>query len=127
MFLDTLGTSPPAFKATIRTSKVVLSRDSWHAAAALIRGRSYDFLPALRGMQTGWLQRSVRHPMYASSILIRATYLLQNMSWFNVVTFAIMVWLYDCRAAREEDVMGTYPRYRAYKERVRYRFVPGFY
>jgi protein-S-isoprenylcysteine O-methyltransferase Ste14 len=95
--------------------------------ALLALGRNYDFLPALRGVQTKWLYRIVRHPMYASSILIRLIYILQNWSGINFLIFGIMAWLYDRRASFEEDILRQDSRYQEYAERVRYRFLPGIY
>src|SRR5262245_9349193 len=43
-------------------------------SAALALRRSYDFLPALRGVTTDWLYGVVRHPMYAFSMLLNAGY-----------------------------------------------------
>jgi protein-S-isoprenylcysteine O-methyltransferase Ste14 len=95
--------------------------------ALLALGRNYDFLPALRGVQTRWIYGIIRHPMYASSILIRLAYVLQNLSGVNFLIFGFMAWLYDRRASYEEDILRKDSRYQAYAERVRYRFVPGIY
>ncbi len=93
--------------------------------AAVALGRNYDFVPALRGVSTGWLFRYIRHPMYAASIIIRLGYLTTHLSAYNCVVFLIMVWLYDQRAGFEEQIMRNDPRYREYENRVRFRFVPG--
>ena len=96
-------------------------------STALALGRSYDFLPALRGVATGWLYALVRHPMYASSILIRFGYFAKHASAFNAVAFGVMVWLYVWRALFEERIMLKDLKYRQYVGRVRHRFLPGFY
>lgn len=96
-------------------------------SSALALGRSYDFLPALRGVTTGWLYACIRHPMYLSSIIIRLGYVLKHASLYNAALFIAMVALYDRRAAFEEQVMSNEPRYRAYVARVRYRFLPGLW
>jgi protein-S-isoprenylcysteine O-methyltransferase Ste14 len=93
--------------------------------AAVALGRSYDFLPALRGVSTGWLYRYIRHPMYAASIIIRLGYVVKHFSAYNGAVFLIMVWLYDQRAGFEEQVMRNDPHYLEYESRVRFRFVPG--
>jgi protein-S-isoprenylcysteine O-methyltransferase Ste14 len=114
---------------------------SWHTAmegllwfglflnfmTLLVLGRNYDFLPALRGVQTKWIYQIVRHPMYATSILICLAYCLQNMSGLNFLVLGIMVVLYGRRASYEEAILLTDSRYQAYAQRVRYRFVPGIY
>ncbi|MEK6643766.1 MAG: methyltransferase [Planctomycetota bacterium] len=119
-----------------------VSLDSWHGrvGSALIitgilsgiivglsLGRSYDFLPALRGVQTGWAYRWVRHPMYVSSIVIRLGYLCVHPSLFNLVVFAVMLELYVIRSNIEEAVMLHDPQYRTYLEKVRWKFIPGLH
>jgi protein-S-isoprenylcysteine O-methyltransferase Ste14 len=95
--------------------------------AALALRRSYDFLPALRGVTTDWLFRLIRHPMYVSSILIRLGYLGMHASMYNAAVFAVMVWLYVKRVDYEEDIMQQDKRYVEYMRQVRYRFLPGIY
>ncbi len=95
--------------------------------AALALRRSYDFLPALRGVTTDWVFRLVRHPMYLSSIVIRLSYLGKHMSVQNAAVFAVMVWLYTKRAEYEEGIMQQDERYAEYMRQVRYRFLPGIY
>jgi protein-S-isoprenylcysteine O-methyltransferase Ste14 len=95
--------------------------------SALLLGRSYDFLPALRGVRTEWLYQIVRHPMYLSSMVIKLGYVLKHPSIYNLLIFAIVVVLYDKRAKYEEDVMSSDVSYRNYLRQVRYRFIPGVY
>ena len=95
--------------------------------AALALRRSYDFLPALRGVTTDWLFRFIRHPMYVSSILVRLGYLGLHASMSNAAVFAVMVWLYVKRVDYEEDIMQQDERYIEYMRQVRYRFLSGIY
>jgi protein-S-isoprenylcysteine O-methyltransferase Ste14 len=97
------------------------------AATAWQLGRSYDFLPALRGVQTSWLYGVVRHPMYLSSIIIRGGYVLRSLLSYNLVVFVLVVWLYDRRARYEEAIMKHDHRYLEYAARVRFRFLPLLY
>ncbi|MBI1826872.1 MAG: hypothetical protein HY287_15360 [Planctomycetes bacterium] len=94
---------------------------------AISLGRSYDFVPALRGVQTGWLYRIVRHPMYACSMLVRLGYVLRSPSILNVLMFAGVVILYRVRAGFEERIMCGDARYVEYLSKVRERFVLGIY
>ncbi len=94
---------------------------------ALRLGRSYDFAPALRQVQTDWFYRIVRHPMYVASLIIRGGYLAKNPSLWNLAAFALLVVLYDLRAKFEESILVHDEAYRAYTARVRYRFLPGLY
>ncbi len=97
------------------------------AWTALLLGRSYDFLPALRGVQTGWLYQLVRHPMYVSSIAIKLGYVLRHPSIYNCVLLIVVAVLYDRRARYEEAVMLHDASYAAYVHRVKRRFIPGVY
>jgi protein-S-isoprenylcysteine O-methyltransferase Ste14 len=95
--------------------------------AALTLRRSYDFLPALRGVHTDGPYALIRHPMYAASILIRLGYLVRHFGWVNLLVFVVLVWLYDRRASFEEEIMRNDGRYRSYAARVRHKFLPGVY
>jgi protein-S-isoprenylcysteine O-methyltransferase Ste14 len=90
-------------------------------------GRSYDFLPAVRGVQTRWAYRVVRHPMYVASMLIRLGYLLRHTSPYNTGLFVAVALLYVLRAGFEEELMSCDPRYQSYMSKVRWRFCPGVY
>ena len=95
--------------------------------AAVSLRRSYDFIPALRRTQTGGAYRVVRHPMYMSSMAIRLGYLVRHPSALNLGVFAIMIYLYILRAAFEETIMNRDPVYQTYRERVRWKFIPGLH
>jgi protein-S-isoprenylcysteine O-methyltransferase Ste14 len=94
---------------------------------AIVLERSYDFLPALRLVKTKYVYQVVRHPMYASSIIIKLGYALKNFSMYNSVLLAIIIVLYDKRARYEEDIMSNDNSYVEYLQQVKYRFVPGIY
>ena len=96
-------------------------------ASAVVLGRSYDVLPALRGVSTALVYRAVRHPMYLSSITIKSGYVLRHPSWYNVGLLLIVVLLYLKRAMYEEEVMMHDHRYVDYMKRVRHRFIPGLF
>ncbi len=94
-------------------------------ASALILGRSYDFLPALRHVKTGYAYQIVRHPMYLSSIIIKVGYVMKNLSVYNVCILILVTVLYDKRAKYEEDIMSQIASYVGYLQQVKYRFMPG--
>ena len=119
---------------TTNNAAVMASADSLIVAAillgiatALTLGRSYDFLPALRGVKTGGVYRIVRHPMYLSSIAIKLGYTLRHGSIYNVLLLVCVVILYDRRARYEEQVMSRSNAYADYLKKVRYRFLPRLY
>ncbi|QGZ64554.1 methyltransferase family protein [Paraburkholderia acidisoli] len=68
----------------------------------------------------------VRHPMYGYALLLLLGTPLMLGSWWGVACVPPMVLALAWRAVREERALAeNLPGYRAYSERVRYRFVPG--
>ncbi|CAK0760637.1 conserved membrane hypothetical protein [Gammaproteobacteria bacterium] len=80
----------------------------------------------------------VRHPAYicktsawnlsAMVPLSRAIY-DQDIQWGAAILFSIIVWtfIYHVRALTEERHLSADPDYRAYCERVKWRYIPGVY
>jgi protein-S-isoprenylcysteine O-methyltransferase Ste14 len=95
--------------------------------AALTLGRSFDLFPALRRVKTRYVYQVVRHPIYASALILRFGYILKNPSIYNAVLLLLLALLYDRRARYEEDILSQDRSYVDYAERVKYRFVPGVY
>jgi protein-S-isoprenylcysteine O-methyltransferase Ste14 len=94
---------------------------------ALMLGRSYDFLPALRYVKTRFVYQFVRHPMYLSSIIIKLGYVLKNPSVYNFLLLIVVIVLYDKRAKYEEEIMSHNNSYVEYLQQVKYRFIPRVY
>ncbi|WP_322789241.1 methyltransferase family protein [Paraburkholderia eburnea] len=68
----------------------------------------------------------MRHPMYAFAILLLVGTPLMLGSWWGLAWVPPMVAGVGWRAVREERALAMeLPGYRAYLERVKYRFVPG--
>ena len=94
---------------------------------AVVLGKSYDFLPALRHVKTKYIYQIIRHPMYLSSIIIKLGYVLKNFSVYNVLLLIVIVVLYNKRSKYEESIMSNDNKYVDYLRQVKYRFVPGIY
>lgn len=90
----------------------------------LALGRSFGFVAADRGVKTRGPYAVVRHPLYASYLLIQSGYVLQSMSLRNVAVFAFATACNIGRALAEEHVLTGSPAYRAYRVRVRWRLIP---
>jgi protein-S-isoprenylcysteine O-methyltransferase Ste14 len=90
----------------------------------LALGRSFGFVAADRGLKTRGPYAVVRHPVYASYLLIQAGYLLQAVSGRNIVVFAVATGCNIGRALAEERLLSGSTSYRAYRERVRWRMIP---
>lgn len=97
------------------------------AVTLLNLGRSFGILVAARAIKTGGLYRVIRHPMYFTDILWRVGLILGNLSVYNAALFAVSTAAYVYRAVLEERFLGQFPEYREYRERVKYRFVPGVF
>lgn len=95
-------------------------------ATLLNLGKSFGILIACRVIKTGGLYRLVRHPMYATDILLRIAYLVSHCNVLTSVLFLLSTACYVYRAMLEERFLLTQAGdYRAYMAQVRYRFIPG--
>jgi len=87
-------------------------------------GRSFGFVAADRGVKTRGPYALVRHPVYASYLLIQSGYVLQAISLSNIAVFMVVTGCNICRAVAEERLLSASPAYRAYQGRVRWRMIP---
>jgi protein-S-isoprenylcysteine O-methyltransferase Ste14 len=90
-------------------------------------GRSFGFVAADRGLKTRGPYAVVRHPVYMSYVLIQSGYLLQSMSWWNLLVLVLASGCNIGRALAEERVLARTPAYRAYQRQVRWRLIPGLW
>jgi protein-S-isoprenylcysteine O-methyltransferase Ste14 len=93
----------------------------------LVLGRSFGMIAADRGVVTRGPYAVTRHPVYGGYLLIQAGYLLQAISWRNVVVVLAVTGCNIGRALAEERVLGPSANYDAYRKRVRWRLVPGIW
>ena len=88
-------------------------------------GRSFGFAAADRGLKRSGPYAVVRHPLYASYVLLELGYVLQSISWRNV---AVMMLVSGCnvgRALAEERLLAECGPYEQYRDLVRWRLLPG--
>jgi protein-S-isoprenylcysteine O-methyltransferase Ste14 len=87
-------------------------------------GRSFGFVAADRGLKTRGPYGVVRHPLYASYLLIQGGYVLQSLSVPNALVFAFTTACNVGRVLAEEKILTGSPAYQAYQQRVRWRLIP---
>lgn len=87
-------------------------------------GKSFGVLIACRGVKTDGFYRFVRHPMYASDLLLRVGFLISHLAPFTVLVYVLSTACYAYRAILEERFLADEPEYQAYMKTVRYRFIP---
>lgn len=91
----------------------------------LALGRSFGFVAADRGLVRRGPYAIVRHPIYASYLLLQFGYLLQSISVRNAL---VMLFASGCnvgRALAEDRVLATNEQYGSYRGTVRWRLIPG--
>lgn len=106
---------------------LVLGGNVFQALAKLSLRRSFGIAPANRGIKADGLYRYVRHPMYAGYLVVHIGVLILMPSVINLVIYAIGWWAQILRLRAEEDLLSQDPAYVAFKEKVRYRLIPGLF
>lgn len=86
--------------------------------------RSFALVAAKREIKTQKMYRLVRHPLYASYLLIFTGYLLCNTSLMNSLIYLASIGFMGLRISREEQHLALDKRYCAYMQTVRYRLIP---
>ena len=86
--------------------------------------RSFALVAAKRQIKSGGMYRFVRHPLYASYLLILSGYVLANTTWVNLLLCCTTVALLLVRLMREEKHLLPDPGYRVYMQQVRFRMIP---
>lgn len=93
----------------------------------LFLNRSFAIVPALRSVKTGGLYGLVRHPIYASYILLFGGYVLFNASPINAAVVILAFIFMYLRIQEEEQLLFQDPSYAAYAKRVKWRLIPFVY
>jgi protein-S-isoprenylcysteine O-methyltransferase Ste14 len=94
-------------------------------ASLLTLGRSFGFAAADRGVVIRGPYAVIRHPMYASYLLLQSGYLLQSLSIRNAAVLLCGSLCNAGRALAEERLLANNGKYTAYRSHVRWRMIPG--
>ncbi|MBF6991660.1 isoprenylcysteine carboxylmethyltransferase family protein [Cupriavidus sp. IK-TO18] len=100
---------------------------SWQIYAKLTLRFSFGILPANRGIVSHGAYRFVRHPIYLGYLIADVGFLLTNFGLQNLLVYTGLYALQAVRINREEALLSNDPEYRQYREKVRFRAVPGIY
>jgi protein-S-isoprenylcysteine O-methyltransferase Ste14 len=90
-------------------------------------GRSFGFVAADRGLVTRGPYAVIRHPVYAGYLLVECGYVAQFASWRNVVVLLVATACNVGRMVAEERVLSRSADYDRYRQRVRWRLIPGLW
>ena len=91
-------------------------------ASLLALGRSFGIVPADRGLVQHGPYRYVRHPIYAFELLFIVAYFIAVPTPRSAVVIGALIVLQISRIIREEHILQGYEEY---KQRVRWRILPG--
>ncbi|NNN08393.1 MAG: isoprenylcysteine carboxylmethyltransferase family protein [Acidimicrobiaceae bacterium] len=90
-------------------------------------GRSFGFAAADRGLKVAGPYAVVRHPLYASYVVMQLGYVLQSISWRNVMVMVVITGCNVGRARAEERLLTESSAYARYRQHVRWRLLPGLW
>jgi protein-S-isoprenylcysteine O-methyltransferase Ste14 len=93
----------------------------------LALGRSFGFAAADRGLVRRGPYAVIRHPIYASYLLLQAGYLLQSISVRNALVMLFATCCNVGRALVEDRLLATNGEFDAYRTQVRWRLFPGLW
>ena len=109
-----IGKAPAAVSAAIlATSLFYFGLMVWSYAAL---GRNLGVIPSIKALSLHGPYRLLRHPIYASHILLAATLLVARTTPANALALTLLVTGILLRVAEEEKLLMTETAYRAYAE-----------
>jgi protein-S-isoprenylcysteine O-methyltransferase Ste14 len=93
----------------------------------LVLGRSFGVLPAFRGLVQAGPYRLVRHPIYLGELVMVLGCAWAARSAAGAVVATLALGLVVLRIRIEERHLSRNEEYRAYRQRARFRLVPGLW
>lgn len=90
-------------------------------------GKSFGVVAADRGIVAEGPYRLVRHPIYLGYLISGVGFLITNMSLRNVIINVVTGFFQMSRILSEERFLSEDAVYREYRERIRFRLIPGIF
>ena len=103
---------------------IILTANMFGVVTLLNLGHSFGILIAFREVKSRGLYGMIRHPMYATDILLRMGFLINHFNLLTLILFITSAVCYVYRAILEEQFLMHQPEYQEYMHRVKYRFIP---
>ncbi len=85
---------------------------------------SFGISPALRKVKTNGLYKIIRHPMYASYLVLHVGYLQISYSLLNIFIIVTTFIFLLIRINFEEALLSEDKSYQEYRKKVKYRLLP---
>jgi protein-S-isoprenylcysteine O-methyltransferase Ste14 len=96
-----------------------------HVSAKFTLRGSFGIVAANRGVKIGGPYRFVRHPMYLGYVIEWIGFTLANADPWNYALYIVTFGLQLYRILAEEKMLSRDPAFLAYRERVRFKLIPG--
>ena len=90
-------------------------------------GRNIGFVPAQREIVTHGMYKYIRHPIYAVVFVSILGAMLERWSLRNALILGGGIALFFVKSFVEENLLKKDPKYAAYMQKVRHRFIPGVF
>jgi protein-S-isoprenylcysteine O-methyltransferase Ste14 len=90
----------------------------------LALNRSFGIVPANRGIMNGGPYQYVRHPIYASYILVQGGYVLNQFSSHNLIVFLAGTIFNVLRILQEERLLSEDEKYEEYASKTPWCMIP---
>jgi len=93
----------------------------------LVLRRSFGIAPANRGVKVSGPYNLMRHPMYAGYLAAHIGLFMLYPSLLNLAVYVIGWWAQVLRLLAEERLLSQDEAYREFRQKVRFRLVPGVF
>lgn len=86
--------------------------------------KSFGIVAANRGVKTNGVYAYVRHPLYSGYIISLGSFVLQNVTFRNLILYVLLVIFLILRILSEEKFLAKDVTYRCYVQKTEWRLIP---